>query len=424
MKILIINTSDRTGGAAVAANRLMEALNRNGEKAMMLVGKKTSDSLSFAELRHLWYRKFLFLAERMLILLRLHGQRQHLFEIDTAEMGSDITRTKEFRQADIIHLHWINQGMMSLKGLQKVIGSGKPIVWTMHDAWPATAICHYAGACKSFTTECRNCRFLPHGGSAKDVANTVWRRKKQVLDNHNITFVACSRWLEQQARKSSLLQSHTVMSIPNCIDTHVFSKQDKAKAREILRLPADKQLLLFAAQRVDDERKGMRYLFEAIDIAVRNHPEWKERLGIILLGGQNSELVDSLPLPVYPMGFVSDETTIVNVYNASDAFIIPSLEDNLPNTIMEAMACGVPCVGFKTGGIPEMIDHKQNGYIAEQRNADDLAAGIEWVLDENRTATLGIEASKKVATSYSQDRIALRYINAYQEAAAYKNYRL
>ena len=425
MRVLLVNTSERTGGAAVAANRLMETLKNNGVKAKMLVQKKDSDSLTVVELGNSWLQRMRFLYERFCIFMHLRMQRNHLFETDIANAGADITRLPEYREADVIHLHWINQGMLSLRSIRKIVASGKPIVWTMHDAWPATAICHYTKGCKAFTNECHHCRLLPGNGSRHDLANRVWRRKMRILENANITFVACSRWLEGQARKSRLLQGHTVVSIPNCIDTRVYCPQDKAEARRKLSLPADKRLLLFVSQRVTDERKGMSYLIEAINIIAGQSPEWRENTGIVILGGHADDYTGQLPLPIYyPLGYIDNEKTIVDAYNAVDLFVIPSLEDNLPNTIMEALACGVPCVGFKTGGIPEMIDHKRNGYVAEYRKADDLARGIKWVFDEADSESLGKEAVKKVATTYSQNSVALKYIEIYTHATAFKNYRI
>ena len=161
MKVLIVNTSERTGGAAVAANRLMKALNNNGVKAKMLVRDKETDSLTVAQLPKSPMKQWNFLWERLLVFLHLHLSKHHLFEIDIANAGTDITKLREFQEADLIHLHWINQGMLSLSGIRKILRSGKPVVWTMHDIWPATAICHVTLGCRRFTTGCCNCRLLP-----------------------------------------------------------------------------------------------------------------------------------------------------------------------------------------------------------------------------------------------------------------------
>ena len=376
MKVLIVNTSERTGGAAVAANRLMKALNNHGVKAKMLVRDKESDSLTVADLPQSLRLRWHFYWERLVIFSRLHFRKNHLFEIDIANIGSDITRLREFQEADVIHLHWINQGMLSLSGIRKIINSGKPVVWTMHDIWPATAICHVTLDCRKFTSQCQNCRLLPGGGSKSDLAATIWQKKLRMLDNANIFYVACSRWLESEAKKSALLKGQKIASIPNPIDTHIYKIGNKEEARQRLGLPTDQKLILFASQRVTNENKGMSYLIEACQLLA------KKNYGVIILGGHAEEVVEQLPLKAYQLGYVNNEQRIVDVYNAADVFVLPSLSENLPNTIMEAMACGLPCVGFKVGGIPEEIDHQKNGYVANYRDAEDLANGIRWILTE------------------------------------------
>ncbi len=418
MRVLIVNTSERTGGAAVAANRLMKALNNNGAKAKMLVRDKETDALTVVSLPHSPRLRWHFLWERLVIFYRLHFSRQHLFEIDIANAGSDITKLPEFKEADVIHLHWINQGMLSLKGIRKILQSGKPVVWTMHDIWPATALCHVTLGCERFTTQCQHCRLLPDGGSSNDFSATIWQRKQRMLADGSIYFVACSRWLASEAKRSALLKGQKITSIPNPIDTHIYKIGDKQEARKRLGLPLDKKLILFASQRVTNVNKGMDYLIEACrqlqlaDVAV------------VILGGHAEEVVSQLPLEAYPLGYVNEENRIVDVYQAVDVFVLPSLSENLPNTIMEAMACGVPCVGFKVGGIPEEIDHRQNGYVAEYRHAEDLAQGIRWILSEADYAKLSQNAVQKVMQNYSQQSVALKYLDVYHQAQAFRNYGL
>ncbi len=419
MRVLIVNTSERTGGAAVAANRLMKALNNNGVKAKMLVRDKDTDSLTVIDLPKSPMHRWRFLWERLVVFCRLHFQRRHLFEVDIANTGADITKLREFQEADIIHLHWINQGMLSLNGIRKILRSGKPVVWTMHDIWPATAICHVTLGCRRFTTQCGNCRLLPGGGSAHDLSTSIWQKKYRMMDEENIYYVACSRWLESEAKKSALLKGQKITSVPNPIDTHLYNRCNKQEARERLGLPLDKKLILFASQRVTNENKGMNYLIEACQ-QLSDIPN----LGVVILGGHAEEVVSQLPLEVFPLGYVNEEHRIVDVYNAANVFVLPSLSENLPNTIMEAMACGVPCVGFKVGGIPEEIDHQRNGYVAEYRDADDLARGIRWILTEADYEALSKNAVHKVTQSYSQQSVAMKYLDVYHQAMAFKHYRL
>ena len=424
MRVLIVNTSEMTGGAAVAANRLMDALNNSGVKAKMLVRDKTSDRITVVGLGGRMRQRLRFLWERWCIFCHLYFTRTHLFDIDIANVGNDITQLPEFKEADVIHLSWINQGMLSLSSIRKIIKSKKAIVWTLHDAWPVTGICHYTRSCQAFKRRCHNCPLLPDKGGENDLSSQVFARKKKLYQNSGIHFIACSRWLAGQAKKSALLTGLYTDSIPNPIDTHVFCPQDKREARLHSMLPEDKRVILFVSQRVTQERKGMKYFIEAIEKMVADHPEVKDDTVIAILGGKAEEVASQLPLPCYPLGYISDERRIVSVYNSADVFVLPSLEDNLPNTIMESMACGVPCVGFQVGGIPEMIDHRRNGYVAALGNSADLATGIHWVLRETDYALLSQQAVQKVLSTYSQRAVAMAYIEVYNQALAFKHYHL
>ena len=424
MRVLIVNTSERKGGAALAANRLVEALNNNGVKAKMLVRDKETDNITVVGLGNAVKGRLNFLWERWCVYWNLHLGRKRLFELDIANTGYDITSLREFKEADVIHLNWINQGMLSIADIRKILESGKPVVWTMHDAWPATAICHYTQGCKAYTSTCRNCKMLPDNGGPKDLAYRVWKKKAAMIDGQHISFVTCSRWLEGLAKKSALLTGQSITAIPNPIDTRVFCKKDQQEARKRAGLPLDKKIILFVSQRVNDRRKGMDFMIEAIDKMIAEHPEMKDTAAVAILGGHSEDFTGHLRLPAYPLGYVSDEKKIVDVYNSADVFVLPSLEDNLPNTVMEAMACGVPCVGFKVGGITEEIDNEKNGYVAQYSDSSDLAKGIYWVMEEADRAALSESAVKKVASSYSQHLIALKYIEVYNHALAFKNYKI
>ena len=424
MKVLIVNTSEKTGGAALAAKRLMEALNNNGVKAKMLVRDKETEQITVVPLPSKLMQQWHFLWDRFKIYCHLWFSKNHLFDIDTASSGADITKLPEFKEAEIIHLHWVNQGMLSLKGIKKILDSGKPVVWTMHDLWPATAICHYPERCERFKSHCRECGMLHRGGCLGDLAARVWKRKKAMLASRSISFVACSRWLCSEARQSALLKEQRIVSIPNPIDTRIFHPIDKVEARKQLQLPEDKQIILFVSQKVTDPRKGMDYLIESLNRLLADDPSLRERAVVAILGGQAEEIAERLPMEAYPLGYVSETKRIVAIYSAVDLFVTPSLSDNLPNTIMEAMACGVPCVGFKVGGIPEMIDHLKNGYVANYCDAADFANGIRWVLAEADWNELSAACLRKVHTCYSLTSVSLRYTELYSQALASKNYKI
>ena len=205
------------------------------------------------------------------------------------------------------------------------------------------------------------------------------------------------------------------MHIPNPINTNRFKPRNKQEARQKSGLPMDKKLILFGAAKITDKRKGIDYFIDSCKVLVNKYPELKEELGVVVYGKDSEQLKPLLPFEVYPLNYISNEKEILNVYNSVDLFVTPSLEENLPNTIMEAMACGVPCVGFNVGGIPEMIDHLHNGYVADYKSVEDFANGIHWALSESEYQSLSEEACRKVASSYSESAIAKRYIEIYNK---------
>ena len=461
MKVLIVNTSLDAGGAAVAARRLMEALVRNGAQARMLVRDlpqplqksgdecQSHDSGSWDDgswvsvLPCRWMAKWHFLWERFVLFVRLGFRREHLFDIDAGISGTDITRLRVFREADVIHLHWVNQGMLSLRDLRKIIRSGKAVVWTMHDAWPSTAICHLTLGCRQFTSQCSQCKYLASpdpseggekcapasnlhpaltGGERNAWLARVWRRKERLLRDSDITFVACSRWLEGEAKVSAMLRGQHIVCIPNPIDTSVFCPGDRQEARREEGLPIDRRLVLFVCQRLTNAYKGMDYLIEACRRLADEHPDMKDEVSVVLLGSHADEVAAQLQFPAIALGYVSDEQRMVRLYRAADVFVLPSLSENLPNTIMEAMACGVPCLGFRVGGIPEEIDHQRTGYVARYRDAADLARGLRWLLYEADSGKMARECVRKVEQCYSQTAVAVKYTEVYQQALAHKHF--
>ena len=413
MKVLILNTSSNIGGAAVAAHRLKNALLKIGVEAKMLVRDgKERDSVSL--MTHSWWGRkinlFRFYWERLVIFLCNHFNRKELFRVSIANTGSDISLRKDISEADIIHLHWINQGFLSLSDIEKLVKMGKKIVWTMHDMWACTGICHHARNCSAYTSECRNCFYLNGGNSrGKDLSTTIFYQKKRIYSNANMTFVCCSQWLKGKAQKSLLLQGKPIIAIPNPIDMSKFYPQDKKSSREYFRLPPNKELLLFGALNVTDERKGVSYLLKAL-----NALKSSRNIGLVIFGNIKSQIEELVPVPIFAVGYLSDEKEIACLYNAVDAFVSSSLDENLPNTLMESLACGTPCVGFRTGGIPEMIEHKKNGYVAEYGSAEDLARGIQWVLDYPDKEALSRACVEKVEKEYAEEVVARKYLECYQ----------
>lgn len=419
MKVLLINTSECNGGAAIAANRLMKALINNGVKARMLVRDKQTQQITVATVPHSpLLLKLRFVWERAVIWAANRFSRHNLFQVDIANTGVDVTSLPEFREADVIHLHWVNQGFLSLRDIGRILDSGKPVVWTMHDQWPSTGICHYSGACTRYETACSHCPLLAGGGGENDLSARVFRSKRRMWRKAHMAFVTCSRWLEEKARRSPLLQGHEVSTIPNTINAAVFHPVgNRAELRRQNNLPADRKLLFFGSAKLTDPRKGFHHLVEACRLLCETDPQLASSMGVIAAGNCCDEISRLLPFPVYAFDYVSDEKQMARLYNMADVFVTPSLEDNLPNTVVEAMSCGIPCVGFRVGGIPEMIDHRVNGYLAETGDAADLAEGIRFALDGERQASLAAEAQHKAAAMFGETHVASKYIALYRRMA-------
>lgn len=417
MKVLLVNTSECRGGAAVACHRLLEALRKKEIHARMLVRDKASTDAQVVSVNRSFWKKginrFRFLWERFVIWNHNRFSRRNLFAVSLADTGTDISRLPEVQEADIIHIHWVNCGFLSLSDIGKLMESGKPLIWTMHDMWPFTGICHHSRSCEKFREGCKECPFLRFP-SPEDLSYSVFQKKER-LAYRKAAFIACSRWLEARAKKSKLLKDAYLKAIANPLDTSFFSPREKLSSKAAFGLSPAKHALLFGAARVSDPRKGYAYLFEALDLLSREHPELNDKIELVMLGDCRGELAGNFPYPVHFLGYLSDPAGIVTLYSASDVFVIPSLEENLPNMIMESMACGTPVVGFETGGIPEMIDHLENGYVAAYRQAADLMRGIRWVLSEGRSLRLGEKARKKVVEAYSEDKIAGLYLQVYAD---------
>ncbi|MDR3128738.1 MAG: glycosyltransferase family 4 protein [Tannerellaceae bacterium] len=402
MKVVILSTYARKGGAAIAADRLRSALQKEGVEVSMLTGNMLNTSE--------WKKQVNFLrlvAERVVIFIACHFRRENLFKVSIANTGTDVSRHPLVREADVIHLHWINQGFLSLTDIRKLLQLGKPVIWTMHDMWPFTGICHHARECTHYKETCRCCPFL-RSLKREDLAFRVFLQKKKLLNQANVVFVGCSKWITELAGEGTLSKDKRTCTISNPIDTTLFFPvRDKRMAKERMGFSTNKRLLLFGAFNVSDKRKGLDHLIKALRLL----PE-DEMIEIVIFG--QTEGVQALyPHPVHFTGYIGDEAQKVTLYNAVDVFVTPSLEDNLPNTLMEAMACGTPCVGFKVGGIPEMIIHKQTGYLARYEDASDLAEGILWVLNHNEDGKLSSACRQKVETSYAESVVAKQYINLY-----------
>jgi glycosyltransferase involved in cell wall biosynthesis len=410
MKVALFNTYPH-GGAGTAALRLTEALASVGHDARLLTRTGAADKW-IQPIDNQRLAKFSFLAERLEFLI-YERDKSVRFSFSTASFGNDLRENAVLKNADALHFHWINQGFLSLENIAELAELNKPIVWTLHDMWAFTGGCHYAQDCENYRTGCGNCPYLKRP-SERDLSFRIIENKLSLF-HKKIKYVTPSRWLEQLARTSLLLADADIRTIPNPIDTDFWSPlspEIRLAEREKLGIAPDQKVLLFVAMNVKETRKGFDYLKKSLEILNAQHVDFQ---GVILvLGKADPDVLATLPFPVRPLGLVREAAELRKFYGLADVFIIPSLEDNLPNTVMESLACGTPVAGFDTGGIAEMVDHEINGFIAPQRDSAALADGIFEILsDKNRLVKMRENARQKVLENYTYEMVARQYSELY-----------
>jgi glycosyltransferase involved in cell wall biosynthesis len=397
LHIVLLSYHDSNGGAGIAAGRLKVALEKAGHQVDYLVREKasTSNAIKFGTGLISWLK---FIAER-LFFLRFEKDKSIRFLFNPGVFGSDISKHPLIQQADIVHLHWVNFGFLSVSDIASLTRLNKPVFWTLHDMWAFTGGCHHSGACEHFQQSCGDCKFLknPH---PTDLSHRLWEAKKTEFASNNLHIITCSDWLGKRAKQSSILGSHSIQTIPNAIDTEFFSPNDATG----LGLDANKKYVLFVAMRVNAPAKGFHLLKEALHYLDAATTE------LLIVGG---EMTEELPLKAHNFGQISDPAKMRDIYATADVFVTPSLEENLPNTIMEAMACGTACVGFEVGGIPEMIKHEVTGYVAQAFDPKDLAKGINWCL---QSTTSGSKSRERALQLYDQSIVAQQHLDYYAQA--------
>lgn len=419
MKITFLSAFDKMGGAAIAARRLFYALKKRSINVAFLVQFKTGGDDQVKTPLYAKADRFIhysFLAVEIFIFSFFRKSKREQYKFSTGLLGRNIASTKLVRESDIIHLHWINQGFLSLKGIEKLFRLNKPIVWTLHDMWAFTGGCHYSEQCLNFEEACGNC-FLLKKPNPNDLSHRIWNKKSRFFNPaQNITVVACSDWLQSQAKKSSLFRDFNVVSIPNPIDVEKYRPLDKEAVRKELNLEAGKKYILAGAANITNYYKGFSFLLASMRALKRDHPGSKEEVEVLLFGKTDPVTLEKIPYAYRYFSYLSAEDDIINLYNASSVFSLPSLQDNLPNMVVESLSCGVPVVAFNTGGIPQLVDHLQTGYLAEYRSAEDFAKGLYYVLYESDYQALSKNARQKAVTNYSEEAVTSKYMDVYQKA--------
>jgi glycosyltransferase involved in cell wall biosynthesis len=411
MKIVILSTSDIDGGAARAAYRVHKGIQSVGINSQMLVQSKHSDDPTVIG-PQTKLQKGLGIIKPTLdaIPLQLYPKRNNVI-FSPAILPNNIATKITNLDPDIINLHWVAGGFLKPKTLKQF---NKPIIWTLHDMWAFTGGCHYDQECGRYLKSCGKCPVL---GSSKnwDLSRWIWNKKNKAWKDLDFIVVTTSRWLGDCAKASSLFHNKQVKVIPSCLDLSTFKPFDKQISRELLSLPQNKKIILFGAMNsTSDKRKGFQQLQLALQEMINNVPNTEVELLVFGSSGQNDML--NLELKTHYLGTLNDNISLALLYNAADVLIAPSIQENLANIVMESLACGTPCVAFDIGGMSDMIEHKYNGYLAKPFNIEDLAKGIEWVIeDENRWQILSHRARQKAEELFNVESVAQQYIELYNE---------
>ena len=412
MKILHISTNDlRGGGAGKAALRLHRAMLDYGiDSKMLVLNKRTSNDNSVETVVNS-PRLARFLAITHVLDERVRCYKyQPYAAFSLASSGFDLVNKSSILEADIIYIHWINRGMLSLSGIEKILSLGKPTYWVLHDMWPFTGGCHYSFECEKYMQSCGNCPLLHKHSSPNDISH-----KEQLLKQRhwslykNLHIITPSTWLAECAKKSYLFSKLSVTVIPNTIDTELYSPKEKSLSRKKFGLEEDFKVIMFGAHSAtSNPYKGWIYMQQALESI-------KDRNVVAAVLGAELDIntIRSFHIPVKCVGILTDEQDLAALYSTADVYVSPSLADNFPNTIVESMSCGTPVVGFNVGGIPDLIKHKHNGYLATYKSPEDLARGIEWVLSKEKES---FQTRKFIGEISSKRNVIARHRKLWESA--------
>ena len=418
LSVVQLSTYDVVGGAARAAYRLHDGLKNAGVRSQMICrGKRSGDSAVTACGPQSYYQEILLRLRCLPTALEQRRLRRStkpggfLLSSDRSEMRERILA--HVRTPDIIHLHWVCY-LFDMPTVLPVLAKIAPLVWTLHDMNPFSGACHYAGDCTGYLRSCGAC---PQIGSCRerDVTRRIWERKSRTFERippERLHIVTPSRWLATCARASALLARYPVTVIPYGVDTDAFHPADRDASRQVFGVPADAPVVVLVADALHLLGKGAQLLAEAIRIVQRRLP-----VRLVTIGRE---------CPDFPgierhqhLGYVAETARLASAYACADVFVCPSLEDNLPNTVLEAMACGVPVVAFDTGGLPDMVRHEATGLLAPPGDVDALAASVGRLLqDESARRSFSRKAREVAEQEYPLQRQAECYLDLYRQLLA------
>lgn len=408
MKVLIVSTFDNSGGAARAAYRLKQALVQNNVDCQMLVQSKVSDEFRVigpaTKIKSTFSKARPFLDS---LPLRFYKNRSKaLFSSGYFPFSGIIDRINSLNP-DVVHLHWIAGGFIRLEDIAKI---NAPIVWTMHDMWAFTGGCHYDEGCGLFVNSCGTCKVL--GSTSKyDLSFVNFKRKlrtyKKIKDIH---VNGCSRWITDAAESSTLFKNRSFSTLANPIDSELYKPISKKFARDIFNIPLNKKILMFVAVNpLSDPRKGHSQIQEALSVLD------VENVELVIAGSSRPESASNSGFPTHYIPMLSDDYSMAILYNVADVVVVPSIQENLANTVVESLMSGVPVVAFDIGGNPDMIHHKINGFLARPFDGQGLAEGINWILTHPSYEELSKAARSYAIENFSYEVLSEKYIELYKK---------
>ena len=407
MKILIINAYENLGGASRAALRLHNALIGENIDCTMLVQQKSSKNIKVITKEGLLNKGLSQIRPTLdLIPTRFYKNKDSImFSPSMLPFSGMVEKINEINP-DIVHFHWICGGMIKIEDIAKITA---PIVWSLHDSWAFTGGCHLKLECEKYKESCGACPRL-NSNNKNDLSKKVWKRKNKIFSLiPSLTIVGLSNWLNNDSKQSSLFKNRHHQRLPNPINCHVFKNSGKIRSRELWNLPINKKIILFGAMNPNDKVKGFQQLIGAIGkISTEN-------IEIVVFGNSNQVENFNSKAKVHFVGHLHDDISMVTLYSAADVTIVPSIEENLSNVIMESMSCATPVVGFNIGGNSDLIEHKKTGYLVDKVSSEDLALGIDWVLQNNEDCKISSNARKKVLSEFESSVVAKKYIALYKK---------
>ncbi|GBO56891.1 glycosyltransferase [Pseudanabaena sp. lw0831] len=402
MKVLHINQSDVSGGAAIAGYRLHQGLLEQGIDSKMLVGHVKTDRDRVATIP----RKTRF-ENQLNRITRYSGLNDiNLFS------SFDIPNHKFYQDADILNFHNLHTGYFNYLAIPKLT-KPKPAIFTLHDMWSFTGHCAHSHDCDRWKIGCGKCPYPDtYPAIYRDSTRIEWKLKNWIYSKSNLTIITLSHWLTEQA-KASMLSRFPIHHIPNGIDTNAYQPLDRHLCKPILDIPPNKKVLLFGAENLKDKYKGGDLLLNAL----QQLPQSLKAEILLLTFGNGSEAITAeLGIPTINLGYISSDRLKSIAYSAADLFVCPTRADNLPLVLQESMACGTPMVSFHIGGVPDLVRPMVTGYLAKTEDAKDFCNGIVTLLeDEQLWKTMSANCRAIALAEYSLELQAERYIKLYKE---------